>query len=68
MTTEVKPKTLTSTVGVRLSAELLALLDEEVARRQKATPWLEVSRADVVREAVYRLLTGPPLTPPSIPT
>jgi len=45
-------------VAVRFNDELLKTLDDEVARRQKDAPWLEITRADVVREAVYKLISS----------
>jgi len=52
-----------NTVAVRFNDQLLKTLDDEVARRQKAAPWLEITRADVVREAVYKLISGASTTP-----
>lgn len=43
-------------VEVSLRPELIADLDAEVLRRQEETPWMEISRADLLREGAYKLL------------
>lgn len=48
--------TTSNIVGVRLGDELLGKLDAEVDRRRMTTPWAEITRAEIIREAVYRLL------------
>jgi len=43
-------------IGLRLGGVLLDAVDAEVARRNKEKPWVPTTRADVIREAVYKLL------------
>jgi hypothetical protein len=43
-------------VGVRLDADLLELIDAEVERLQAELPGMVVSRSDVVRNCVAKVL------------
>jgi hypothetical protein len=43
-------------VALRLDGELLELVDKAVERRQSERPWDKVSRADILREALWKLL------------
>jgi hypothetical protein len=40
-----------------MPADLLAMIDLEVERRRKASPGIDVSRSDVIRDVLYRELT-----------
>ncbi len=43
-------------IGVRLPSNVLEQLDAVVERRRAATPWADVTRADLLREATYKFL------------
>lgn len=43
-------------LAVRISAELLEALDEEVARLRAERPGAKVQRSDAVREILYQVL------------
>lgn len=61
---EQQPSSVT-VVGVRFAEGLLRDLDAEVEKRKQAAPWAETTRAEVIREAVYKLLhkIGPEAAP-----
>jgi hypothetical protein len=46
-------------VAVRLEGELLELVDAEVEKRQGERPWDKITRVDILREALWRMLKAP---------
>ena len=46
------------TVAVRLPKSTLDGLDEMARQREQASPWLNVTRADLLREGVYRIMSN----------
>lgn len=51
-----KKQAMEGTVFIRVSTELLKILDQRVEKERKARPGARLSRSDVVREILYRVL------------
>lgn len=56
ITKDIGKVTASNIVGVRFSDDVLGEIDAEVEKRRQEAPWAEITRVDVIREAVYRLL------------
>jgi hypothetical protein len=46
-------------VAIRIGSEWLEALDQVVAEENKKSPWLNCSRADIIRKALYPVIFPP---------
>jgi hypothetical protein len=54
-------------ISLRLDPELLARVDAELDRRRQAHPGTTLTRADIVRDALWQTLGPAPAAPPARP-